>query len=182
MAIVEDARAGLRAARAGATVIQLRAPGVALREVEAEAELLVEISPVPVLVSSRADLALAVGAAGVNLPEGDLPVAAARRLLGTERLVGRSVHSLEGALEATEAGASFLLYGPVFETPSHPGRPGVGLEALARVAEAVLAGGPRGVPVPVLAVGGINRARAGHCLEAGAAGYAAIGMFQAHPW
>ena len=54
----------------------------------------------PVVISARVDVALAVGAAGVNLPEHDLPVADARRLLGPERLVGRSVHSVGAAREA----------------------------------------------------------------------------------
>jgi len=98
MAVVPDAGAGLRAA-AHASVIQLRAPGLSTRELEREARDLVAASPVPVLVSSRCDVALASGAAGVNLPERDVPVASARRLLGGA-LVGRSVHSLEAAVEA----------------------------------------------------------------------------------
>jgi thiamine-phosphate pyrophosphorylase len=123
-----------------------------------------------VLVRGRPDLALATGAAGVNLPEADLPVSAVRTLLGPDRLVGRSVHSLAASLEAGAAGADFVIFGPVFPTPTHPGRPGLGLAALAEAA--------RASAVPVLAIGGVDAARGAECLAAGAAGYAAIRHFQ----
>jgi thiamine-phosphate pyrophosphorylase len=171
MALVESADAGLRAARLGATILQLRAPGRPLRDLEGEAASLVERSPIPVLVSSRLDLALATGAAGVNLPAGDLSPAAARRLLGEEALVGRSTHSLEEALAAQEQGADYVLLGPVFETPSHAGLPPLGLQALARVAAALT--------IPLLAIGGVTAERRPELLSAGAAGFAAISFFQA---
>lgn len=170
MALVANAEAGLRAAELGATVIQLRDPEASVRRLEQEARRLVAASRLPVLVSSRCDLALAVEAAGVHLPEGDLPVAAARRLLPRPRLVGRSVHSLAAALEAEAEGADYVIFGPVFETPSHPGRPPAGLEALRLVAGTVR--------IPVLAIGGVDAARAEDCLRAGAAGFAAIRHFR----
>jgi thiamine-phosphate diphosphorylase len=170
MAVVPDAAAGLAAAARDATVVQLRNPAATLRYLEQEASRLVEACPLPVLVSSRVDLALATGAAGVHLPENDLPVAAARALLGDGRLLGRSVHSVEAARQAAQEGADYLLFGPVFATASHPGRPARGLAALAEVAAAV--------PVPVLAIGGVNAERARACQEAGAAGFAAIGYFE----
>jgi thiamine-phosphate pyrophosphorylase len=170
MAIVTDAAGGLYAVRKGANVLQLRDPGARLRRLEDEAYRLVAEAGVPVLISSRADLVLAAGAAGVQLPDGDLPVAAARRLLGPARLIGRSVHSLEAAEQAEAAGAQYLVFGPVFPTASHPGRQAAGLAALGAVAAAVR--------IPVLAIGGIDRARAQACLEAGASGFAAIGYFR----
>lgn len=135
---------------------------------EREATELVSSASVPVLVSSRCDVALACGAAGVNLPEGDLPVADARRLLG-DRLVGRSVHSIEGAQLAEHEGADFVIFGPVWRSASHPGSPPVGLAALAQVV--------RSVQIPVLAIGGVTEERIAECHAAGAAGYAAIGLF-----
>ena len=102
MAIVTDAESGMRAAPK-ATIVQLRAPSLSTRETERQALLLVASCPVPVLISSRCDLALACNAAGVNLPERDIPTGDARRLMGN-RQVGRSVHSLAGALEAASAG------------------------------------------------------------------------------
>lgn len=169
MALVPDAAAGRRAAALGATALQLRDPSATARRLEAEAVRLIAVAPIPVLISARADLALAAGAAGVHLPELDLPVAAARRLLGPSRLVGRSVHSVAAARLAEEEGADYVVFGPVFATRSHPGRPPAGLEALRAVAASVA--------IPVIAIGGVDAERAAACREAGAAGFAAIGYF-----
>ncbi|HXM57380.1 MAG TPA: thiamine phosphate synthase [Candidatus Dormibacteraeota bacterium] len=170
MAIVRDAAAGRRAVERGANAVQLRDPGAAARALEREAALLVRtVAPVPVVVSARADVALAAGAAGVHLPERDLPVAAGRRLLGPDALVGRSVHSAEAAATAEREGADYVVFGSVFASGSHRGRPPAGLDALRDVVAAVR--------IPVLAIGGVDGARAAACLEAGAAGFAAIGWF-----
>jgi thiamine-phosphate diphosphorylase len=168
MAVVSSAAGGIRAAPK-ATVLQLRAPELTAADFEREAEELVASSPVPVLVSSRCDVCLAAGAAGVNLPERDIGVADARSLLG-ERLVGRSVHSEESALQAERDGADFVVFGPVWPSGSHPGSPPAGVDALARIA--------RSVRIPVIAIGGVTRERIAECRAAGAAGYAAIGLFQ----
>src|SRR5207245_791609 len=80
MAIGTDAESGMRAAPK-ATIVQLRAPSLSTRETERQALLLVASCPVPVLISSRCDLALACNAAGVNLPERDIPTGDARRLM-----------------------------------------------------------------------------------------------------
>jgi thiamine-phosphate pyrophosphorylase len=173
MAIVESAAAGLHAARAGATVLQLRAPHSTAWELELEAATLVEISPVPVAVSSRVDIALAAGAASVNLPQHDIGVAAARRLLGPGVALGRSVHSQDAARSAESEGADYVIFGPVFATPTHGGRPAVGLEALRAVTAAV--------SIPVLAIGGVDPNRAKACLDARAAGWAGISAFAPDP-
>ena len=167
MAIVTTASAGMNAARR-ATILQLRAPQSSARTIEQEAAALVATSPVPVVVSSRCDIALAAGAAGVNLPENDIPVAAARKRMG-ERLVGRSVHSLESALRAEREGADYVIFGPVWASASHPSSGPAGIAALADVAHALR--------IPVLAIGGVTERRISECHAAGAAGYAAIGMF-----
>lgn len=168
MAIVTSASAGLRTAQR-ATIIQLRAPGLTTGVLEQEARELVSSVSVPVVVSSRCDVALAVGAAGVNLPERDVSVADALALLD-DHLVGRSVHSIESALQAEAEGADFVIYGPVWESATHPDFIPAGLSALERVA--------RSVGIPVLAVGGVTEERIELCLAAGADGYAAIGLFQ----
>jgi thiamine-phosphate pyrophosphorylase len=168
MAVVTTAVAGLRAAKR-ASIIQLRAPGLTARELEASAMELVTSSPVPVLISSRCDIALAAGAAGVNLPERDISVKDARTLLG-QRLIGRSVHSLQGAREAEEEGADFVLFGPVWASKSHSESAPAGIDALREVAAALR--------IPVLAIGGVTEERIAECHAAGAAGYAAIGLFQ----
>jgi len=168
MALVASASAGMHAA-AHATILQLRAPLLDARSLELEAKDLVGTSPVPVLVSSRCDIALAAGAAGVNLPELEIAVRDARMLLG-QRLIGRSVHSLQGAVEAERAGADFVIFGPVWRSESHAGSVPAGVGALSEVA--------RTLRIPVLAVGGVTEERIAECHAAGAAGYAAIRLFQ----
>jgi thiamine-phosphate pyrophosphorylase len=167
MAVVGSANAGLRAAPR-ATIVQLRAPGLSTIALEREASELVATASVPVLVSSRCDVVLATGAAGVNLPESDVSVAEARTLLG-RRLVGRSVHSLSAAQDAEREGADFVIFGPIWQSASHPGTEPAGLAALERVV--------RAVGIPVLAIGGVTEERIAECVAAGAGGYAAIGMF-----
>ncbi len=168
MAIVSSAAAGLRAAPR-ATIVQLRAPALTTAALEEEARALVASSPVPVVVSSRCDIALACGAAGVNLPEGDISVAGARMLLGA-RLIGRSVHSAASAKVAEREGADYVIFGPVWESASHPGTAPAGLAALSQVA--------RSVRIPVLAIGGVTEKRVAEVLASGAAGYAAIRFFE----
>ena len=184
MAVVSSASAGQRAASpspdrgegrgeglksAIATILQLRAPGLTAAALEREARALVASVSVPVLVSSRCDVALACQAAGVNLPERDISVADARALLD-DRLVGRSVHSIEAALRAEAEDADFVIFGPVWESATHPELPPAGLSALEAVA--------RSVAIPVLAIGGVTEDRIELCLAAGADGYAAIGLFR----
>ena len=168
MAIVASAHVGLRAA-SRATVLQLRAPLLTTRELEGEAAKVVSKSPVPVLISSRCDVALAVGAAGVNLPERDIATEFARGLI-RQGLVGRSVHSLEGARRAQVEGADFVIFGPFWRSASHPDVEPVGVEALSEVAGALR--------IPVVAIGGVTEGRIAECLAAGAAGYAAIRLFE----
>jgi thiamine-phosphate pyrophosphorylase len=168
MAVVSSASDGVRAAPR-ATIVQLRAPGLSTSALEREANQLVKAISAPILISSRCDVVLASGAAGVNLPESDIAAADARTLLGP-RLVGRSVHSIEAAQEAEREGADFVIFGPVWESPSHPGSPPAGVAALELVA--------RSVRIPVLAIGGVTEERIAECYAAGAAGYAAIGLFK----
>jgi len=168
MAIVSSAAAGLRAA-SRATIIQLRAPSLSTAALEMEANDLVAAAPVPVVISSRCDVALATGAAGVNLPESDISVAAARTLLG-RRMVGRSVHSIPSGQQAELEGADYVIFGPVWESASHPGGAPAGLAALAQLV--------RSVGIPVVAIGGVTAARVAEILASGAAGYAAIRLFE----
>ncbi|HVH62907.1 MAG TPA: thiamine phosphate synthase [Candidatus Dormibacteraeota bacterium] len=168
MAIVSSAKAGLAAAPR-ATILQLRGAGLSAREIEQEAMRLVASSPIPVVISSRCDLVLATQAAGVNLPERDIAAREARALLG-QRLVGRSVHSLEAARQAEEEGADYLVFGPVWKSPTHPDAPAVGVHALSEVAGTL--------KIPVLAIGGVTEECIADCHAAGAAGYAAITLFR----
>jgi thiamine-phosphate diphosphorylase len=114
-------------------------------------------------VNDRVDVALAVGADGVQLGRRGLPAADARRLAGAERLIGVSVHTSSEADEAREGGADFVLVGNVYATGSHPGRAGIGVRALAAFA------GPARI-----AIGGVTPERVAELRDAGVQGVAAI--------
>ena len=117
-------------------------------------------------VNDRVDVALAVGADGVQLPESGLPVEAVRRMPGNWLLVGRSVHDVEGAVAAENYGADLLVAGSVFATDSHPGRVPEGIELLHELS--------RSVGVPYLGIGGVTAENVGVVVEAGASGVAVI--------
>ncbi len=118
------------------------------------------------LVNDRIDVALAVGADGVHLPEDGLPVAAARRLLGEDKLVGCSVHNVASALQCAQAGADFVHVGTLYATDSKPGRAPAGPQLVRDVAAAV--------DIPVIGVGGISAQNASTVMTAGAHGVAVI--------
>jgi thiamine-phosphate pyrophosphorylase len=132
-----------------------------------------------VIVNDRLDVALAAGAQGVHLSAASVPPAEAISWLRAGNApetfaVGVSCHSLDEAIAAEKAGANYLFFGPVYETPSKVcfGTP-QGIDKLAEVS--------RRVRVPVVAIGGITEANALACLRAGASGIAAIRMFQQAP-
>ncbi len=132
-----------------------------------------------ILINDRADVALTQGAAGVHLGENSVAVDEVKRLVEsrvstTDFLLGVSCHSLEGAKSAAAGGADYIFFGPVFATPSKAafGEP-QGVKRLAEVC--------RSVSIPVLAIGGITVENAATCFTAGAAGIAAIRLFQDAP-
>jgi thiamine-phosphate pyrophosphorylase len=128
-----------------------------------------------ILVNDRLDVALAAGAAGVHLGENSLPVETVsewRRSAGQlDFRTGVSCHSLDSARAAEQGGADYIFFGPVFATPSKAAfGPPQGVERLREVCLAV--------EIPVLAIGGVGVENAFACVEAGAAGIAAIRLFQ----
>ena len=118
------------------------------------------------IVNDRVDLALAVEADGVHLGQGDLPPVAARRLLGPERLIGRSTNCLEHLDQAVADGCDYVGVGPVHATPTKPGRPPVGLDYV-RQATACS-------PIPCFAIGGVNPENAHQAMGSGAHGVAVV--------
>jgi thiamine-phosphate pyrophosphorylase len=166
-----------RAIGAGVDWIQVREKDLEARPLEALVRDAVQASAgrARILVNDRLDVALATGAAGIHLGETSLPVArvAAWRAGAALRefVIGASCHSLEAIRAAECAGADYVFFGPVFATPSKApfGPP----QGLARLAAAC-----KDARVPVLAIGGVTESNTAACLEAGAAGIAAIGMFQ----
>jgi thiamine-phosphate pyrophosphorylase len=156
------------ALRGGVRAFQLREKDLPPRELyplALEMRRLTQTYGARLLINDRIDVALAVDADGVHLTTTSLPARIARQVLGPGRLIGVSTHTLAEA-QAAE-GADFLVFGPVFFTPSKApyGEP-VGLDAL-RVARAA-------VTLPILAIGGVKKANLDQVLAAGADGIAVI--------
>ena len=146
----------------------LRAPAASGRTVHDLAIRLIEVARSTgtlFLVNDRIDVALAVGADGVQLGRRSLTVFDARFLVGDEMRVGASVHAEEEARLAKDVGADFVVAGAVYATASHPGREPAGVALVERIAAA---------GAPVVAIGGVTPERAGDLKRAGAAGVAAI--------
>ena len=167
-----------RAAEAGADWIQIREKDLDARPLaELVRSALAETrkTGARILVNDRLDVALAAGAEGVHLGETSLPVeivAEWRRAANRKQfLIGVSCHSPDAARAAERGGADYAFFGPVFATPSKAAfGPPQGIERLREVCGAV--------KIPVLAIGGVTPEDAARCLEAGAAGIAAIRLFQ----
>ncbi len=175
-----------RAVAAGIHWVQIREKDLPARELLGlvrEAVAAAQGSATRIVVNDRLDVALAAGAAGVHLGEQSLPVAevAAWRRTAESKprvpagfLIGASCHSQEAALEAERTGADYVFFGPVFATPSKAAfGPPQGIAKLTEVC--------RSVRISVIAIGGITVESAAECYSAGAAGIAAIRLFQQAP-
>lgn len=155
----------------GVSVVQLREKdlsGEALLRLAARIKEAIDGQAL-LIVNGSADVALAVGADGVHLPEAMPALANPPEGL----LVGRSVHSTEAAKLAEAGGADYVVFGPVYDTPSHPGVPAAGLEALSSVVKAV--------SIPVVAIGGVLITRVAAMMNAGAGGIAVISAILGSP-
>lgn len=152
------------ACRGGADIIQLRSkhlPDAALLRLGASIREIALKNQKLFFVNDRPDLALALKANGVHVGQDDLPVAVIRKLVGRRPFViGKSTHSLEQAVAAEQEGADYIGVGPVFETPTKPGRPAVTLELVRQVRQ--------NIKIPFVAIGGIDHNNAAQVLEAGA--------------
>jgi thiamine-phosphate pyrophosphorylase len=158
------------AVRGGVTAVQLREKRCPTREFvelgRALARLLAPLG-VPLIVNDRLDVALAIGAAGVHLGQGDMDYATARRLLGRDAAIGLSVETIEQARAAESLDADYLGVGPVFPTATKAdAAPALGLAGLAQV---------RAVSHHrLVAIGGIGAGNARQAMEAGADGVAVV--------
>ena len=167
-----------QAAKAGVDWIQIREKDLSGRQLAAITEhaILRARSGSAILVNDRVDVACATGASGVHLGERSLPAEEAKRFVSwrftkENFIVGVSVHSFERAMQAEQAGADYVIFGPVYATPTKAsfGQP-QGVQRLQEICKRL--------KIPVLAIGGITPANASDCLAAGAAGIAAIRLFQ----
>ncbi len=165
------------ALRGGADVIQLRDKGGSLRDLLPQAraiQALCRARRATFIVNDRVDLALASGADGAHVGQEDLPAEAARRLLGTGRILGVSTHDRAQAEAAMRAGADYIGFGPMFATGTKAtGYTPRGLDGLREVRSAVR--------IPILAIGGISLENVAEVIEAGAAAVAIISAVVAAP-
>jgi thiamine-phosphate pyrophosphorylase len=112
------------------------------------------------IINDRVDLALAVNADGVHLGQQDMPIATARQLLGSQRLVGLSTTNLEEMQGAIAQGVDYIGVGPVYETPTKVGKAATGLEYVNYAA--------KNCPIPWFAIGGIDANNVNDVIDAGA--------------
>jgi thiamine-phosphate pyrophosphorylase len=170
-AIVENAARVDELIAGGVVLIQLRNKKCANDRalVDLARELITRVrGRVPVVINDRADVAVAVDAAGVHVGLGDMPPALARKIVGADRLVGASSHTDPELHEVLGTGADHVAVGPVFESPTKIGHaPVVGVDALAHRAKKST--------LPVVAIGGVTTpARAAQCGRAQAHLVAAV--------
>lgn len=154
----------------GATIIQLRGKLWTTKQfLETGRRALQFLKPrgIPLIINDRVDIALACGADGVHLGQDDLPLPEARKLLANGQIIGISVSTAAEAIEAEKGGADYIGAGPVFSTLSKRDlAPALGLKGLRKIRAQV--------GLPILAIGGIERANTEEVIKAGADGIAVI--------
>lgn len=161
------AAVALEAVRGGVDAVHVRMPGVPggdvydlTRSIQAQ----IAGSGATLVVNDRVDVAALLNTGGLHLGERSLRVSDARMLLPFGVLIGRSVHDVDGAVQAEADGADYVIAGHVFDTDSKPGVPGRGIEWLAEVS--------RAVEIPVIAIGGITVEQIPQVVASGASGVA----------
>ncbi len=146
LARVEQAVSG------GVTILQLREKEKSTREYISLAEKVHEITKkyrIPLIIDDRVDVTLASGAEGVHLGQSDMPVSTARRILGEDRIIGATTKTVPQALEAYEQGADYLGVGAIFPTTTKVITVLTSTDTLHEIC--------RSVPIPVNAIGGLNK-------------------------
>lgn len=140
------------ACKGGATIIQLREKDRPTREYLKMAVATHEITSrygIPLIIDDRVDVALAIGAEGVHVGQSDMPVRLARKLMGADKIIGATAKTVPQALEAYGQGADYLGCGAIYPTTTHVNTVITPVETLKDVVKAV--------PIPVNAIGGLNK-------------------------
>jgi thiamine-phosphate diphosphorylase len=164
-----DVEAAVREAVAGGvSMVQLRDHALPAGELLALARRLRTATRGKALlvINDRVDVALAVEADGVQIPEAGLPTRAVRGLIGRYTVLGRSVHDVEGAQQASREGAEFVIAGTIYKSPTHPDYKPVGPKLISEIT--------KDSSLPVLAIGGVTAEKVEELVQAGAAGVAVI--------
>lgn len=140
------------ACKGGATLVQLREKDKSTREYMDLAVATHEITArygIPLIIDDRVDVALAIGAEGVHVGQSDMPVGIARKIMGPDKIIGATTKTIPQALEAYEQGADYLGCGAIYPTTTHVKTVITPVETLKEIVKAV--------PVPVNAIGGLNK-------------------------
>ena len=163
------------AVQGGVNMVQLREKDLPGRRLSDLAMRLSAVIPrqTLLLINERIDVAATTLAHGVQLGEEALSTHSARAILGNDVLVGRSVHSVNGAKVAEEEGADFLLVGTMFSSSTHPGEEPSGPALVTSISSAC--------SLPLIGIGGINETNAASIIEAGAQGVAVISIILTSP-
>lgn len=147
----------------GIDLIQLRAknrPISEIRTAATELHSLTEKRSVPLIINDHAEIARAASAEGAHVGQEDPAIRDVREIVGAERMVGKSTHTVDQAIRAFYEGADYIGFGPIFATPTKPDYPPIGLEEIRRVHEAVR--------IPIFCIGGITLGNLPEVLSAGA--------------
>jgi len=153
----------LEALKAGVRWIQYRNKDGSRREIFRESVNLRKITRdfnTMLIINDHADIALAADADGVHLGQDDLPLKEARKIIGRDKIVGISTHSLDEAIDAGRSGADYIGFGPIFHTITKDAGSPKGISLLGEIKNKV--------HIPVVAIGGINLENAGSVFETGA--------------
>lgn len=149
--------------KGGTQIVQLREKNASAREFIELGKRIKELCSLyeaVFIINDRVDIALAVEADGVHLGQDDIDIKSARKILGNEAIIGLSTHSPEQGINAVESGADYIGVGPVYTTPTKPGRESVGLEYVKWAAE--------NINIPWFAIGGISTENVSDVVQAGA--------------
>lgn len=160
----------------GCTMVQLREKEISSLDFYSQAAEIKRITDryhVPLIINDRADIALAVNAAGVHVGQSDIPAAAVRKLIGVDMLLGVSVTSKGEAVQAAEDGADYLGVGAMLPTGTKADAKQVTMEELQKIRHAV--------KLPIVVIGGINRENAGAFHHIGIDGLAVVSAIIAQP-
>ena len=147
----------------GVDILQLRAKGFPLGEVAALARTIHRVTSaagIPLIINDYPELLRDVPAEGAHVGQDDMSVDDARKAAGRPVIIGKSTHGSAQARNAAEEGADYIGFGPLFATPTKPGRPAIGLGDIAEV--------HKSVKVPIFCIGGIKLSNLPEVLGAGA--------------
>ena len=156
------------ACQGGVTLVQLRekSGGRDYLDLALRVKEITDHYRIPLIIDDRVDVALACGAAGVHVGQSDLPVACARKLMGPDKIVGATAKTVSQALDAYEQGADYLGVGAIYPTTTKVVTILTKVETLNEIS--------RAVPIPLVAIGGLNAGNLGILKGAGMSGIAVV--------